>query len=89
MGLLDRDEETLREAFAIAREIGTPTPLVLAGSALGESIDEWLPRARSREAIEALRKLGRVDEAKAILDGWDVEDRALLSLRWDTPPAQS
>ena len=78
LGRLDGDEEILREAVDLAREIETPTPFVLAAAHLGEPIDHWLGRTRHREAIQALVGLDRLDEARAILDRWDVEDRGLL-----------
>jgi tetratricopeptide (TPR) repeat protein len=78
LGRLDGDEEILREAIDLARAIETPTPFVLAAAHLGEPIDDWLGRTRHREAIQALVGLDRLDEARAILDRWDVEDRALL-----------
>ena len=61
-----------------AMKRASTTPLVLAGSMLGEDVDEWLPRTRQREAVDALVGLGRLADAKALVEQWCVDDRALL-----------
>ncbi|MHC4954803.1 MAG: ATP-binding protein, partial [Planctomycetota bacterium] len=79
IGRLHGDREALLESFALAKEIGATTPLVVAASLLGEDVSCWLPRARRRQAIEALVAMGRTQDAAKVLAEFDVEDRALLN----------
>ena len=78
MGRLLGDREALEEAFQLATAVGAASPYVIAGAELGQDVRSLLPRARRRQAIEALVKMGDRDGARDILAGFDVEDRALL-----------
>jgi len=78
IGRLRTDRTALEEAFQLATAIGAATPYVIAGAELGQNVRSLLPRARRRQAIEALVKMGDRKAASVILAEFDVEDRALL-----------
>jgi len=78
IGRLHKDRAALEEAFQLATQIGAATPYVVAGAELGQNVRSLLPRARRRQAIEALVAMGDPEAARAILAEFDVEDRALL-----------
>ena len=74
-----KDQAALEESFQIATTIGAPTPYVVAGAELGQDVTSLLPRARRRQASEALVAMGRPEDAAAILAEFDVPDRSLLA----------
>ena len=79
IGRLRNDRPALEEAFQLATRIGVATPYVVAGAELGQDVHALLPRARRRQAIEALVAMGDDSAAADLLAGFDVEDRSLLS----------